>query len=146
MASYVINKSDNELCRVCCYKQQTELTCTSSLTTWLIRCSLFAVLVICMLAVKLLFDRWVISSPSQSFNSLRVVKLSTLLEGCTSESPSRCLGDKPRTNAANSGRVNFSSEETNGLTVPVQLTSSLNLLRKCTVTMIALSADCLSAS
>jgi len=63
-----------------------------------------------MLTVKLLFDRWVLLNSSQTLDSPRIVKVSTLSEGCTGEAPSRCLVDKPRTNPTNSDPLDFSDE------------------------------------
>jgi len=100
------NKTDNESSRrSCCYLHSASAWCS-----WLKRRCLLAVLIICMLMVMLLFDRWVLLSPSQTFNYPRVLKVSTLIQGCSDETPSRCIADQSSANSANSGRLNSNDE------------------------------------
>ena len=129
MALYMpINKSNDELSPGCCYSPQIASTWSSRLTR---RC-LLTVLVVCLLTVLLLFGRWVLSGPlqrvsengclhscddnSQQYNTPPpgVAEESMLLEGCTGETSSRCLADKLRNNAVNSGLRNSSGEGATG--------------------------------
>jgi len=79
--------------------------------SWLTRRRLLAVLLM-VLTVALLFNRWAVLNLLQKFNSPRVVKVSTLLGDC--KASSNCLANKPRTNAANSVPLRSSDEKSAG--------------------------------
>ena len=106
MASYTnIVDVDNELFRERRCNKQSTPTCRRWQTQ---RCWL-GMLVI-MMTVTLLFDRWNLLSRLQTLNYPRVLKVSTLIQGCIDETPSRCLADKSSTNSANSDQLNSNDE------------------------------------